>query len=111
MSIGTDSMGSWSGSAGNNQLHAYVVRTCRCIASRLQHGVRLRLNRLGSLPLVRADFGFLLARKRWRAKVIVNGMLFFGHVTAGCRAPTHARKRTYVYSVHTYYVQEYLDTQ
>lgn len=38
-------------------------------------------------------------------------MLFVGHVTAGCRAPTHARKRTYVYYVHTSYVHEYLNTQ
>lgn len=71
LSIGTDSTYSWSGSAGNKSLYVCVVSAGRRIANRLQYGFWLRLNRLGSLPLVRADFDLVLAGKWWRAKVIV----------------------------------------
>lgn len=59
---------------GISWLHESVVRACGRIGGEgCNTGFWLRLNRLGlgSLPLVRADSGLVLAGKRWRAKVIV----------------------------------------
>lgn len=103
--IGTDSMGSWSGSAGNKSLHECEVRACGRIAGRLQHGVLAQIKSSWLATTRSCRLWPRLGREAVACQGDSHGMLSSGHVTAGCRAPTHTRMRTY--SMYPPYVIEY----